>query len=89
MRVFPAIDDQIDITATDINGNAATSFTFQPNGLGTGAAGEIAAAVICDDRGNQVAAGGRSSARLIIVTPLGRSTVLTDPVQIQNRGGCP
>jgi len=89
LRVYPAIDDQIDITATDLNGNAATSFTWQPTGLGTGAGGEVAAAVLCDDRGNEIAPGGASSARLLIVTPLGRATVLRDVAQIAGRGGCP
>ena len=89
LRAFPEVDAAIDITATDLGGNAATSFTFTAASVGTGAAGELATATICDDRGNRVAAGGQSSARLLIITPLGRSTVLRDAVQIANRGGCP
>jgi len=90
VRVFPAVDAAINITATDINDVVgADSFTFAPTGLGLGNAGALSAATICDDRGNRVSAGGWSSARVLIVTPLGRSTVLRDSVQIDNQGGCP
>lgn len=89
IRRFPAVDALIDINATDIGNAAADSFTFAATGMGTGAAGAVAAATICDDRGNQVSAGGWSSARVLIVTPLGRATVLRDAVQINNQGGCP
>ena len=89
VRQYPAVHDSIDINATDINDVAADSFTFAPTGMGLGNAGAVSAATICDARGNQVSAGGWSSARVLIVTPLGRSTVLRDSVQIANQGGCP
>ena len=89
VRRFPAVNAAIDITSLDINGNAADDFTFAPSGMGMGNAGALSTATICDDRGNRVAAGGWSSARVLIVTPLGRSTVLRDAVQINNQGGCP
>lgn len=89
VRQFPAVNAAIDITSRDINGNAADDFTFAPSGMGMGNAGALSTATICDDRGNRVAAGGWSSARVLIVTPLGRSTVLRDAVQINNQGGCP
>ena len=89
VRQFPAINQGIDITALDVANNAADDFTFAPSGLGLGNAGVLSTATICDDRGNRVAAGGWSSARVLIVTPLGRSTVLRDAVQIANQGGCP
>ena len=47
LRVFAAVDDQINITAEDANSNAASKFTFAPNGMGSGAAGELSAATIC------------------------------------------
>ena len=89
VRQFPAVNAAIDITSRDINGNGADDFTFAPSGMGMGNAGALSTATICDDRGNRVAAGGWSSARVLIVTPLGRSTVLRDAVQINNQGGCP
>lgn len=89
VRRFPAVNAAIDITSLDVNGNAADDFTFAPSGMGMGNAGALSTATICDDRGNRVAAGGWSSARVLIVTPLGRSTVLRDAVQINNQGGCP
>ena len=89
LRVYASVPDAIDITARDIGGNAASSFTFASTGMGSGAAGELSAATICDGRGNRRAAGGWSSARVLIATPLGRSMILRDPVQIDNQGGCP
>lgn len=89
LRQFPAINASIDITALDSSNTATDFFTFAPTGMGTGNANALESATICDDRGNRVAAGGWSSARVLIVTPLGRSTVLRDAVQINNQGGCP
>ena len=34
--------------------------------------------VICDQRGNIVGPGGSSAARLLVVTPLGRATIIRD-----------
>ena len=34
--------------------------------------------VMCDPRGNITAAGGNSAARLFVVTPLGRATIVRD-----------
>jgi hypothetical protein len=33
---------------------------------------------MCDERGNGVGPGGNSAARLFVVTPLGRATILRD-----------
>lgn len=88
LRSHQPIPDSIDITA---NGGAAY-FSFAPTGLGRGNVGggpALQTAVICDDRGNQVAAGGSSSARFLVVTPIGRATILRDVNQIQAAGGCP
>lgn len=90
LRAYPAIDAAIDVTTNA--GGLADYFTFASTGLGFGQVGAVAplaTATICDDRGNQVSAGGWSAARVLIVTPLGRSTVLRDSVQIANQGGCP
>ena len=88
LRRHAAIPDAIDITT---NGGAAY-FSFAPTGLGRGNVGggpAIQTAVICDGRGNQVASGGWSSARFLVVTPIGRATILRDVNQINNAGGCP
>lgn len=88
LRAHQPIPDAIDITT-----NAGASyFSFAPTGLGRGDVGgnpAVQTAVICDQRGNQVAAGGASSARYLVVTPIGRATVLRDVNQIQAAGGCP
>ena len=89
MRTFPAINANIDITAEDASGNAADTFTFAESGMGLGNAGALSVARICDSRGNEEVAGGASAARILIITPLGRSTVLRDKAQINAQGGCP
>lgn len=88
LRRNPAIDSKIDI---NINANA-TYFSFAPTGLGRGDVGGVPSfqtAVLCDDRGNAVSAGGRSSARYLVVTPIGRATVVRDVDIITAAGGCP
>jgi type IV fimbrial biogenesis protein FimT len=79
--------------AIDITTNAGASyFGFAPTGLGRGDVGgqpALRTAVICDSRGNVVAAGGMSAARVLVVTPIGRATVLRDVGQINVAGGCP
>ena len=88
LRRNPAIDSNIDI---NINANA-TYFSFAPTGLGRGDVGGVPAfqtAVLCDDRGNTKAAGGNSAARYLVVTPIGRATVIRDESIIAGKGGCP
>ncbi len=87
LRSHPAIDASIDITT---NAGAAY-FSFAPTGLGRGdiAGVSLVTAVICDSRGNTVASGGSSAARFLVVTPIGRATVLRDVAQINAAGGCP
>jgi len=88
LRRMPAIDPKINI---NINNNA-TYFSFAPTGLGRGNVGGVPSfqtAVLCDGRGNQVAAGGNSSARYLVVTPIGRATVVRDAAVIASKGGCP
>ncbi len=88
LRRHPAIDDAIDI----VTNAGANYFSFAPTGLGRGDIGGVPAfqtARICDERGNVVAAGGNSAARILVVTPIGRATVLRDVAQITAAGGCP
>jgi type IV fimbrial biogenesis protein FimT len=68
IKRFPPADDTIHINTS---GNR---FSFAPTGLGTGATFFIA--MICDDRGNVTAPGGNSAARRLVVTPIGRSTII-------------
>ncbi len=89
LREFAPLEGQIVVNATDVNDDPADSFTFGPTGVGSGAAGELSTATFCDARGNEVAAGGWSAARVLIVTPLGRSMILRDAGQIALQGGCP
>jgi type IV fimbrial biogenesis protein FimT len=93
LRRHPAIDDAIDITTNA----GATYFSFAPTGLGRGDIGgqpSVQTAMICDGRGNIVATGGNgaiefSTARLLVVTPIGRPAVLRDVAQITAAGNCP
>ena len=88
LRAHPPIDVAINIS---MNGGA-DYFGFAPTGLGRGNVGgqpSVQTAVICDGRGNIVAAGGMSAARILIVTPIGRAMVLRDVDQIAGAGGCP
>ena len=93
LRRHPAVDDAIDIVAKGTGGVDATYFSFAPTGLGrgdvAGSGTSLQTAVICDGRGNVVAAGGNSAARYLVVTPLGRATVLRDVDLITAAGGCP
>jgi type IV fimbrial biogenesis protein FimT len=88
LRAHPPVD-----VAINISTNAgADYFGFAPSGLGRGDVGgqpAVVTAVICDTRGNIVAAGGMSAARFLVVTPIGRATVLRDVGQIAGAGGCP
>jgi len=88
LRSHAAIVDTIDI----ITNPAATYFSFAANGLGRGDVGVGSAfetAVICGERGHEIAAGGLSAARRIVVTPIGRSVVIRDFDLIDAAGGCP
>ena len=88
LRRHPAIDSLIDININD----DATYFSFAPTGLGRGNVGGNPAfqtAILCDDRGNVTAAGGRSAARYLVVTPIGRASVVNDVAIIASKGGCP
>jgi len=88
LRAYAAIPATLAIATNDDAGY----FGFAPSGLGRGDVGGVPAvrtARICDDRGNVIAAGGGSAARLLTITPIGRATVLRDMGQIAAAGGCP
>jgi len=88
LRAYPAIDSGLNI----LTNGGATYFSFAGTGLGRGDVNGTAlqAARICDDRGNVVVVGNDSSAaRLLIITPIGRGTILRDVAQIAIQGDCP
>ncbi len=88
LRAHPAPSDRLAITTNA----GANYFSFAPSGLGRGDVGggpAVVTATICDERGNVVSAGGNSAARILVVTPIGRATVLRDVTQIAGAGGCP
>jgi type IV fimbrial biogenesis protein FimT len=88
LRRHPPVHENVDIIAIP----ASTYFSFAANGLGRGDVGvgdAFETAMICDERGHQIAAGGSSAARRIVVTPLGRSVVIRDFDLIDDAGGCP
>lgn len=86
-RRFPGVDGNVTLTT---NGTR-DYFTFSSTGQGrtAGGATPVTTIVMCDDRGNITAPGGRSTARVLIITPLGRATVLRDEAQITAAGDCP
>ncbi len=88
LRRFPALNEAIEIA----EGDGARYFSFGPSGLGRGDVDGKKSAktfTICDDRGNIKGPGGWSTARYMVITPIGRSTILRDVNVIDARGGCP
>lgn len=75
LKAFPPVDNAIDIVT-----NGVGRFSFASTGLGVGGAALIA--MICDERGNIVSPGGESAARRLIVTPIGRSTIIRNAATI-------
>ncbi len=77
LRRHGAIESGVTLAIVD----DATYFSFASSGLGRGNVGGVPAVtqiVMCDERGNVIAAGGNSAARLFVATPLGRATILRD-----------
>jgi len=89
LRAHPAVHNLVNIAT---NGGA-TYFSFAGTGLGRGDVGvgpALQTAMICDDRGLQIAAGGRATARRLVATPIGRATIISDKAMIDAAGGvCP
>ncbi len=88
LRAHPAVPNGLNIFPD----NGATYFSFAATGQGRGDVGgnpSFQTAIICDDRGTEIAAGGSSAARRLVVTPIGRATVIRDKAVIDAIGGCP
>lgn len=87
IRRFPPVADGIVINS----GGGADYFSFASTGQGRGnVTGTAPAGTLrfCDTRGNELAAGGNSAARVLVVTPLGRAAVFRKKDQIAFHGGC-
>jgi len=87
LRRFPAIGNDIVVNTTGPD----DYFSFAATGLGRGqitASPPLATMRLCDPRGNIRGGGGKSTARVLVVTPLGRATVLADEGQVAFHGGC-
>ncbi len=81
LRSHAAIPNQISISTPGMG----QYFSFAPTGLGRGnVTGQppVTTAVFCDDRGNIRAIGANSAARVLVVTPLGRATVVREKNRI-------
>ena len=88
IRRHPAPGNNITITTNA----GANYFGFAATGMGRGDVGgdpSMRTAVICDERGNQQAAGNYSTARYLFVTPIGRATVIRELSAVTGAGGCP
>ena len=89
LRRLPARHESLNIDTTGMG----DYFSYAATGLGRGQVlalpPPVTVAVICDVRGNVTGPGGRSAARVLVITPLGRATVLRDVAQITFHGGCP
>jgi type IV fimbrial biogenesis protein FimT len=67
--------------------NGATYFSYASTGLGrpnVNGNTAVSQVVMCDERGNIIGPGGNSAARLFVVTPLGRATIIRDRAMIDN-----
>ena len=93
LRAHGTIAEGVSLTVAD----NATYFSYSSTGLGrpnVGGNPAVSQVVMCDERGNVTAAGGRSAARLFVATPLGRATIFRDKTLIDNAltamaGSCP
>ncbi|MDH5622282.1 MAG: GspH/FimT family pseudopilin [Gammaproteobacteria bacterium] len=87
LRRFPAVNEGIVITTPGPD----DYFSYASTGLGRGnvtGTPPLATMMLCDVRGNVRGGGGKSTARVVVVTPLGRATVLADEAQVAFHGGC-
>jgi type IV fimbrial biogenesis protein FimT len=88
LRRFPAIAGAIVVNTVGPD----DYFSFASTGLGRGnilASPALSVMTLCDVRGNIRGGGGKSAARVLVVTPLGRASVLADEGQVTFHGGCP
>ncbi len=87
IRRFPATNVSIVINTVGPD----DYFSFASTGLGRGnvtGTPPLSTMILCDVRGNVRGSGGKSTARVLVVTPLGRATVLADEGQVAFHGGC-
>ena len=87
LRRYPAVAGAIVVNTVGPD----DYFSFASTGLGRGnvtGTPPLATMVLCDDRGNIRGGSGRSTARVLVVTPLGRAAVLADEGQVTFHGGC-
>lgn len=87
LRRFPAVNEGILINTPGPD----DYFSYASTGLGRGNVNgtpPLATMLLCDVRGNVRGGGGKSTARVLVVTPLGRATVLADEAQVAFHGGC-
>ncbi|MCJ7592643.1 MAG: GspH/FimT family pseudopilin [Woeseiaceae bacterium] len=89
LRRFPPVADGIVITTNIVGPDKY--FMYASTGLGRRDVSNKApldTIVLCDVRGNVPGGSGKSTARVLVVTPLGRATVLADEGQVAFHGGC-
>ena len=87
LRQFPALNAEIVVNS----GGNGDYFSYAATGQGRGnvtGTPPVGTLIMCDSRGNITGPGGRSAARVLVVTPLGRPTVLRDKAQVTFHGGC-
>jgi type IV fimbrial biogenesis protein FimT len=87
LRRFPPVDSSIVINTAGPD----DYFSYASTGLGRGNVNgtpPLDTMVLCDVRGNVRGGGGKSTARVVVVTPLGRATVLAEEAQVAFHGGC-
>ena len=89
LRRYPAMNT--DIAITTVGTGPDDYFMYASTGLGRRDLADtvpVSVMVMCDPRGNVTGGGGKSTARVLIVTPLGRAAVLGDKTQVTAQGGC-
>jgi len=89
LRRYPAMNT--DIAITTVGTGPDDYFMYASTGLGRRDLADtvpVSVMVMCDPRGNITGGGGKSTARVLIVTPLGRAAVLGDKSQVADQGGC-
>ena len=87
LRRFPPVNADISINTAGPN----DYFMYASTGLGrrdVANAVPVSVMVMCDSRGNEIGGGGKSTARVVVVTPLGRAAVLAERQQVTDQGGC-
>ena len=89
LRRYPAMNT--DIAIKTVGSGPDDYFMYASTGLGRRDSDNtvpVSVMVMCDPRGNVTGGGGKSTARVLIVTPLGRAAVLGDIAEVRDQGGC-